>query len=403
MTTTSSAALPKTKTAPAAPLGLEKSFGFGDRLGLATPGHFAAARKYDFAPIFAQQSIREMERTQRTPQQVMKAAISALNELGYSDAWGADADHLKLPEHVDRTAAAGFCFFTIDPSEYVGKGTLTGELESIYLGRKFEVPGLGVLQFDRQTLQTAAVKYARALEHTSLMGRHIAKVMGLRPFEIEVSVDETETATSALEHFFIGSELKRLQVPRVVSVAPRFIGDFEKGIDYKGDLKKFEASLREHVAIARHCGPYKISVHSGSDKFAVYPILGRLCGELLHVKTAGTSYLEALRVVARTDVRFFAEIVEFCRGRFNTDRASYHISTTIAQVNALPSYTGIKQEPIFLNEVPGRQLLHVTFGSVLTNPDYKPRILDVLQKHAALHEELLDKHFTKHLSLLSQG
>src|SRR5208282_5243869 len=106
--------------------------------------------------IFAQQSIREMERTQRTPQQVMKAAISALNELGYSDAWGADADHLKLPEHVDRTAAAGFCFFTIDPSEYVGKGTLTGELESIYLGRKFEVPGLGALQFDRQTLQTAA-------------------------------------------------------------------------------------------------------------------------------------------------------------------------------------------------------------------------------------------------------
>ena len=96
MTTTSSAALPETKTAPASPLGLERSFGFGDRLGLATPGHFAAARKYDFAPIFAQQSIREMERTQRTPQQVMKAAISALNKLGYSDAWGADADHLKL-------------------------------------------------------------------------------------------------------------------------------------------------------------------------------------------------------------------------------------------------------------------------------------------------------------------
>jgi hypothetical protein len=83
------------------PLGLKKSFGFGDRLGLATPGHLAAIRKFDFAPIFAQQSIREMERTQRTPQEVIHAATSALAKLGYEGAWGADADHLKLPEHVD--------------------------------------------------------------------------------------------------------------------------------------------------------------------------------------------------------------------------------------------------------------------------------------------------------------
>src|SRR5512142_1517739 len=103
-----------TKVSQAVPLGLKKSFGFGDRLGLATPGHLAAARKFDFAPIFAQQSIREMERTQRTPQEVMTAARTALAERGFKGAWGADADHLKLPEHVDRTAAAGFCFFTID-------------------------------------------------------------------------------------------------------------------------------------------------------------------------------------------------------------------------------------------------------------------------------------------------
>ena len=238
------------------PLGLKKSFGFGDRLGLATPGHLTAARKFDFAPIFAQQSIREMERTQRTPPQVMKAAFDALGARGYSSAWGADADHLKVPEHVDRTAAAGFCFFTIDPSEYVGKGALTPELESLYLKRKFDVPDLKALQFDLESLRRAAVKYGRALEHCGLMGRHIAQTLGTRPFEIEVSVDETEEATTALEHLFIGLELRRHKVPHVVSVAPRFVGDFEKGIDFKGDLKKFEASLREHVAIAKHCGPY---------------------------------------------------------------------------------------------------------------------------------------------------
>ena len=385
------------------PLGLQKSFGFGDRLGLATPGHLAAASKFDFAPIFAQQSAREMERTHRPPQEVIGAAIRALRELDYTSPWGADADHLKLPEHVERTAAAGFCFFTIDPSEYVGKGALTPEMESLYLGRKFEVPGLGALQFDRPSLHVAAMKYGRALEHVSLMGRHIAKAMAGRPFEIEVSVDETDEPTSAVEHYFIGSELKRHQVPNVVSVAPRFIGEFEKGIDYRGDLKKFEASLREHVAIARHCGPYKISIHSGSDKFTIYPVIGRVCGELLHVKTAGTSYLEALRAVARTDVKLFAEIVEFCRGHFDADRKSYHISATTAQVQALPEYSGVKQEAIFLDEVAGRQLLHVTFGSVLTHPDFKPRILELLQKQAALHEELLDKHLSRHLSLLSQG
>ncbi len=403
MNTTSSTPLTTATATSPTPLGLQKSFGFGDRLGLATPGHFTAARKFDFAPIFAQQSIRELERTQRTAQQVVQAAGSALTKLGYSDAWGADADHLKLPEHVERMAAAGFCFFTIDPSEHVGKGVLTPELESLYLDRKFEVPGLGALQFDRQSLRVAATKYSRALEHVALMGRHIAKTMGERPFEIEVSVDETDEATSVLEHLFIGMELRRHKVPNVVSVAPRFIGDFEKGIDYKGDLKKFEATLRDHVTIAKHCGPYKISVHSGSDKFAVYPIVGRVCGELLHVKTSGTSYLEALRVVARTDDSTFAAIIEFSRGRFEADRKSYHISATLPLVNALPKYSDAKQESDFIDGLVGRQLLHVTFGSVLTHPNFKPRILELLQKHAALHEDLLDKHLSKHLSLLSQG
>src|SRR5215213_3165960 len=109
---------PQTTPAPS-PLGLKKSFGFGDRLGLATRGHLASARKFEFAPIFAQQSIREMQRTSRTPEEVMSAARSALSAEGFTGRWGADADHLKNAEDVRRTAAAGFCFFTIDPSAHV--------------------------------------------------------------------------------------------------------------------------------------------------------------------------------------------------------------------------------------------------------------------------------------------
>src|SRR5262245_596338 len=107
------------------PLGLQASFGFGDRTGLATPGHIAALRMAgkSIKPMFAQQSIREMTRTQRTPTNVMDDAIHAMEKAGYTTQHGADADHLKVPEDVDRTAAVGFTFFTIDPSDDVDPKT----------------------------------------------------------------------------------------------------------------------------------------------------------------------------------------------------------------------------------------------------------------------------------------
>lgn len=417
------------KTSKPVTLGLKKSFGFGDRLGLATPGHLAAAKKSDFAPIFAQQSIREMARTRRTPEEVMLAAQTALAGAGYTKPWGADADHLKTLEDVQKTAAAGYGFFTIDPSEFVNNqadrlssAELDAEIKNLeqdgvapdldwkpyYLNQRFEVGNRLALAFNRETLFRAAVKYGRAIAHSEKMARHIAKVCAGRPYEIEVSVDETDSPTSPLEHLFFGLELKRRTV-RVVSLAPRFIGDFEKGIDYRGDLERFEASLGQHVTIAKYCGPYKISVHSGSDKFSAYPVIGRVCGQLLHVKTAGTSYLEALRVVARTAPAAFADIAAYCRGRFDTDRASYHISTTGAEIAALPPFSGPAEEALYLDERVGRQLLHVTFGSVLTvgvdakGRRFKEIILESLNQHADLHREILEQHFTKHLSLLNKG
>ena len=407
-------------------LGLKKSFGYGDRLGLATPGHLAAHRKYNFAPIFAQQSIREMDRTQRTPEEVMRAAQQALAAENFREPWGADADHLKTEADVQRTAAAGFCFFTIDPSAYVvneadrmSEADLTTQTEALikdgvfpdaswtnwYLGKKFEINQ----SFTKETLFRAAVKYARAIAHCEKMGGYIRRASAKKPFEIEVSVDETDSPTSIAEHLFFALELKRRKVPNVVSLAPRFIGEFEKGIDFKGDLKAFEKSLAQHVEVAKAYGPYKISVHSGSDKFSVYPIVGRLCGDLLHVKTAGTSYLEALRAVCRKDKNLFAEIAAYCVGRFETDRASYHISTTNAQVAALAKVPAGEFEKHYLDEIPGRQLLHVTFGSVLTQgkrangQTFKEAILTILKNDPALYRELLDIHFTKHLSLLNAG
>ena len=411
-------------------LGLKKSFGFGDRLGLATPGHVAAVAKTDFAPIFAQQSVREMERTQRSPAEVMEAAQRHLDRLGWSQPWGADADHHKTPEDVKRSAAAGFTFFTIDPSAFVGNDAdrmTEAELslateqqcsdgvwddagwQEYYLGKSFDV-GTMSLRFTREHVLRAAVKYARAIRHTEIVAAAIKSECARRAFEIEVSVDETESVTSPLDHLFVGLELKRRKVPNVVSLAPRFVGEFEKGIAYRGDLRKLEQQLAEHVAVAKFCGPYKISVHSGSDKFSIYPIVGRVCGDLLHLKTAGTSYLEALRVVARTAPELFAEICAFSRGRFDADRRSYHISTTQAEIDALrPFSRGAADEGLYLDERVGRQLLHVTFGSVLTHGldskgrRFKQGIVETLEKHPDLHLEFLECHFDKHLAALNRG
>ena len=134
-----------------------------------------------------------------------------------------------------------------------------------------------------------------------------------------------------------------------------------------------------------------------------------MCGRHLHVKTAGTSYLEALRVVARTQPDLFAEIAAYCRGRFDTDKASYHISTTSQDIAALPVFEGSKDEAIYLNETAGRQLLHVTFGSVLTQGiaangrPFRDALLECLVRESDLHAELLSNHFIKHLSRLNAG
>jgi hypothetical protein len=402
-------------------IGLKKSFGFGDRLGLATPGHMDAVRGSGFTPIFAQQSIRELARTGREPDEVMDAAVKAVESEKWSGEWGADADHLQTRDDVKRMAAAGFTFFTIDPSEYVNNdaGVLSADLlaermsqmkaeEAFdrYFGEDIELDNGSAVGFhDKQALQRAIIKYGAALDYTRQMYAWIEEAVGELPFEVEMSVDETDTPTSPLEHLYIGLELKRMRV-KVVSLAPRFVGDFEKGIDYKGDLSLFERDYAQHVAIARYCGPYKLSIHSGSDKFSIYPIIGRLSGELLHVKTAGTSYLEALRVVARTDKTLFREIVNYSRTQFDHEKASYHIS---AELNHIPEKVDdVDLEKWYLDHDSGRQILHVTFGSVLNRGKsvdgaaLKTLLLDNLTKNDQLYRDVLKRHLGKHIELLNK-
>jgi hypothetical protein len=419
---------------PFSTLSLSASFGFGDRIGLATPGHIEAMRRSGsgIAPIFAQQSIREMTRTRRTADQVVLDAVRGTSESGWTGANGADADHLKTPADVDGTMAAGFTFFTIDPSGAVDAhadsydeatlntkfAALPGEVPWInaYLGQSVKLPTGTTVQLDVLACRRAAVKYGRAVNHAVALAQHIASQAkaAARDYEIELSIDETEQPTTLAEHYIIAHRCLD-QGMKLVSLAPRFIGDFEKGVDYKGDLSDLVRSLANHAAIARLVGPYKLSLHSGSDKLSMYPALAKATGGQFHVKTAGTSYLEALRVVARHEPRLFREIIEFARNRYDTDKATYHVSATLQAV-PVPAQVAsdVELERLYLQRwedvpsgrgftAPGRQILHCTFGSVLTDEKLGPILRDLLATHQSTYTEVLTDHFSRHLDALRAG
>jgi hypothetical protein len=416
-----------------AALGLTPSFGFGDRTGLATPGHVASMKRCGagMAAIFPQQSIREMTRTKRTPREVMDDAMNAAVDAGWTDPIGADADHLKVPQDVDVTAEVGFTFFTIDPSDDVDQkaddydeATLKSKFASDrddapwynnYLGKTIKLSTGTEIRLDEQACMRAAVKYGKAIARALKLGDYIKAVNDKagNDYEIELSVDETDQPTTLAEHYIIADQCIAGGM-KLVSLAPRFIGDFEKGVDFKGDLVALESSLNDHAAVAETLGPYKLSLHSGSDKVSMYKILASSTKGRFHVKTAGTSYLEALRVVARHDQAAFREIIDFSRDRYQTDKATYHVSATLADA---PLTSGADDETLEREYLemwkdvpvgkgftkPGRQILHCTFGSVLTDPTLGKIVHDCLRSHPDTYTEVLDDHFGRHLDALQSG
>lgn len=413
------------------PLGLRPSFGFGDRLGSATAGHVEAMRRagQGIAPIFPQQSIREMTRTRRAPERVMRDAVDALAAAGWTGDFGADADHLKTPADIDATVAAGFTFFTIDPSAVVDSradayaeaelrdqfsriGEDVGWIEK-YRGRAILLPNDTRLVIDEESMMRAAVKYGRAINLGVELSNYIRdanEAVG-RDYEIELSVDETDNPTTLAEHYIIADQCLSRGM-KLVSLAPRFIGTLEKGVDYIGDIGELERSLRDHNAIAELLGPYKLSLHSGSDKLAIYPALARATEGRFHVKTAGTSYLEALRVVAIHDSELFRQICEFARRRYEVDRATYHVHATLESVPAPASISDDRRlEDTYLERwedvavgwgftAPGRQILHCTFGSVLTDESLGSAVRHCLAENPDTYTEVLAIHFDKHLRAL---
>lgn len=394
-------------------LGLATSFGFGDRLGVATPGHVAAVKGTGVAPIFAQQSVRENRRTGRNPQVVLDDAVWSLFQEGWREPWGADADHVKEISDLGPFIDAGYTYYTIDPNQYVDRDADTDSVDALkqkiaahswtalgialediyhfYASNAVKLDGY-LLEFREDILLRAFVKYGRAIIHSKTIADHLTA--NLDQFDLEVSVDETNAPTSIEEHYFIANELRRLEVP-FVSLAPRFSGKFEKGVDYIGDIDIFNSELDRHVAVMHQIGGYKLSIHTGSDKFSIYPSIAEKAKRLVHVKTAGTSYLEALRVIAEVDAALFREILDFARSRYEADRTSYHVSGELKKVHP-SSALGDDELMALFDQSDARQVLHVTFGSVLDR--FGVRLQKIMVEYGGLYRQFLEKHFTRHLA-----
>ncbi|MEE2640938.1 MAG: tagaturonate epimerase family protein [Planctomycetota bacterium] len=404
-------------------LGREPSFGFGDRLGMATPGHALALQKFGggVRGVFAQQSIREMTRTGRTPQQVMDDAEQGLFRVGFVEPRGADADHLKTSRDVDAVMDAGFSFFTIDPSDHVDNQADDYTVDQVfekydllewkpawmerYSGQTVALEDGLKLSLDEISLKRCAIKYGRALEETIGLGEYIVQraESGSRSVEIELSIDETDQPTTPLEHFVFADQLNAREIP-LVSIAPRFHGNFEKGIDFWGDRSRFEETLKQHAAVSRYFNSYKLSLHSGSDKLSIYESFARQTRGCFHVKTAGTSYLEALRVIGTTDEQLFREIVMFSRGRFEEDRATYHLSSGLGDaVHPGDLRDGGALLAEYMEKNAGRQILHVTFGSVVNDEQLGPRFRRNLAENQEVYTDFLVEHFGRHLQPLTSG
>ena len=404
-------------TAPQQILKKTRTFGVGDRLGIATPGHLRVFKEYDAYPILAQQSIRELNLTERTYEDVLDAASYYVFRDGYKDGFGADGDHLKKPEEIEYALSLGFSMITLDCSEHIRGGvekmtsaelaaacTLPADLVARYIGKDVVIEG-ETLSFDEDELRRCHLIYGEAISFATGIYNKYFKEGGAKA-DFEISIDETATPTSPLQHYFVANELI-LNGVDVATMAPRFCGEFQKGVDYIGDLAQFERELKTHAAIARHFG-YKLSIHSGSDKFSTFALIGKYTNGNFHVKTAGTNWLEAMRAVATADPAMYREIHAYALEMFEEAKKFYHVTTDLGKIPALDTLTDAELPTLFTQN-DARQLIHITYGFILTvkNADgsyrFKDRLYKFWREKENVYAEMLHQHIGKHLALLYSG
>jgi tagaturonate epimerase len=389
------------------------SLGMGDRFAHQAKAQLqacilAAGQGADITPVW-NKSNREHTIIGSQPGSVRDAAQKAVEELGWKNSWHIDADHIRL-ETVDKFLDSSD-FFTIDVADSIAKAA-AGESIMAFVGRHPELTGKIAIpdisrpfEITHDEVVRVAGKYLRAVQDAGKIYRHIAQAKGEGNFITEVSMDETDSPQTPPELLIILAAMADEKIP-LQTIAPKFTGRFNKGVDYVGDIAQFEREFNDDLAvIAFAIQKYglpenlKLSVHSGSDKFSIYEPIRRALkktGAGLHIKTAGTSWLEELIGLAEADGDALAlakEIYsdaldhreELCAPYatvIDIDPKKLPTKEQVGQWNSKQFVNALRHDPKCMNFNPHfRQLLHVGFKIAAKKGD---RYLKMLEANEAV-------------------
>jgi len=390
------------KVLPLAPSTCTKqaSFGTGDRLGMVTAAHLEVHSKYPVFPIIAQQSPRELERTNRTFKSVLLDAVMGILESGYVGEFGADADHIKDESRFMEGVEAGYSMYTLDVSDQISSpdkscacslSELSRKIVGEYSGKTMSISDGAEYTFSEDGLIESALVFEKSMMQAARF--HGMAKTKLDEFDLEISIDEGSRDTTAEDHLFVAEFLHRNNVG-FSSLAPKFPGEFQKAVDYKGDLNQLERSFNIHAEIARMIGGYRLSMHSGSDKFSVYEMFGKATMGNFHIKTSGTSWLQAVRTIAHTNTPLFKEMYRICLDTLPESKKAYHVDITPADFPTLPPHN----VEIFITKPNVAQLFHISYGALLEAR--RSDIIDTLIKNEGQHYVFVKEHIGRHLDLL---
>lgn len=406
------------------------SFGTGDRFSHEGQAQLNAiinaSKKYgiDFTPVW-NKSNREHQIVGTSPMETRIEADAAVKALGYRGSYFVDADHINM-SNVDRFMEASD-FFTIDVADYIGKkADDVSVAQFIQRNMKYEgmlaIPGIEQpFAISRQLLEDMAGKYLFAVREAGRIYRHIEEKKGAGNFVTEVSMDEVDAPQTPIEMFFILSALAQENIP-LKTIAPKFTGRFNKGVEYVGDTAQFEREFEQDLLVIDYAvrefglpADLKLSIHSGSDKFSIYPIMGRLIHKYdkgIHIKTAGTTWLEeniglaladagALDLAKKIAIEALGRMEELCipyATVIDIDRSKLPTAGQIAAWSGdeyARTLRHNRQDPMYNPDF--RQLVHVSYKLAAENG---PEFYAALERNSAVvgaqvQENILERHIAR--------
>lgn len=386
------------------------SFGIGDRFNHQGEAQLSAlimatSLGVEVTPVW-NKSYREHNIVHSEPEGTRVEADLAVKKLGWEGPYFVDADHINLT-NVDRFIE--HCnFFTLDVAMYIGNKSpdldiIAFKKSCVALGNKISIPGIEEpIEITEALLTEVAVKFLAAIKEAGKIYRHIESRKGAGKFITEISMDEVESPQTPVELFFILKMIADEKIP-AQTLAPKFTGRFNKGVDYVGDLEQFAREFEEDVLVIDYAvkkfglpEDLKLSIHSGSDKFSIYPIMAKIITKYdkgIHVKTAGTTWLEeviGLAISGDQGLALAKEIYAKALTRKDELCAPYADVIDIDD-SKLP---GIQEVESWSGEMFGNTLRHIP-----DHPDYNPnfrQLIHVGYKIAAEmgtgYTDLLKKH-----------